>query len=171
MPELPEYMYQKERLIDPEFTPQESLFRRVPPFIWDDWKDDGDIELDAIQFPDMSVNREKYGPAESARWERGRYVDWGVVGFLVGDIPSEILYQGAVIYRLKAAHKPERRNYPHSEVQAFEAKWESPQVEIHIDESTMPGVPLEAQQEWRELLRRKCRIILRPGEEAPNSQR
>jgi hypothetical protein len=164
-------MYQKERLIDPEFTPQESLFRRVSPFIWDDWKDDGDIELDAIQFPDMSVNREKYGPAESARWERGKYVDWGVVGFLVGDIPSEILYQGAVIYRLKAAHKPERRNYPHSEVQAFEAKWESPQVEIHIDESTMPGVPLEAQQEWRELLRRKCRITLRPGEEAPNSQR
>jgi hypothetical protein len=81
MPELPEYMLQKGRPIDPDFLPEEHLYRRVPNETWNNWRVDEDIELDAIDFPDMSVNREKYGPPNSVRWERGSYVNWGVIGF------------------------------------------------------------------------------------------
>jgi hypothetical protein len=83
----------------------------------------------------------------------------------VRDIPAEIPYQGSVIYRMRPVHKPLKRNYPHSEIQVFEAKWEQPDQEIHLDTGKMPGVPREAQQVWRELLRRRCRIILQPGKE------
>ncbi len=162
MLELPEYLMQREQPVDPIFSPDETLFRRVRP---DDWDDD-DVDLDAIEFPDMSVNRSKFGPPESARWDRGQYVNWGVIGFVVRDIPVEIPFQGAVIYRLRPVHKPHKRNYPHSEVQVFEAKWDSPGQENHIGVEKMPGIPHEAQQEWRELLRRKCRIVLRLGQDA-----
>ncbi len=165
MPDLPEYMLQKEQKVKPIFTPDELLYRRVPDEVWDDWDNDGDIELDAIEFPDMSVTRESLGPADSARWIGERHVDWGVIGFKVKDIPSQILYQGAFIYKMRPVHRPLRRNYPHSEVQVFETEWNNPEDEIHVEKKTMPGIPYEAQQEWRELLRRVCRIVLRPGRE------
>jgi hypothetical protein len=165
MPELPDYMLQKERKPDPEFSPEEELYRRVRP---EDWNDE-EIELDTIEFPDMSVTRQKYGPPHAARWERGDYVGWGVIGFQVKGIPAEIRFQGAFIYRMRPAHVPHRRNYPHAEVQVFEASWEQPEQETHIDKKAMPGVPLEAQQEWRELLRRRCRMVLHPGSEEEES--
>jgi hypothetical protein len=168
MPELPDYMFQKGRQPDPIFSPDEFLYRRVPKDTWGDqdmWSDE-DIDSDCIEFPDMSVTRQKYGlTANSARWERGKYVDWGVLGFQVQDIPESIPFQGAFVYKMRPAHKPEKRNYPHSEVQVFEAPWDNPGQETHIGGTAMPGITLEAKQEWRELLRRRCRIALRPGEE------
>ena len=161
MPELPEYMLRKDKPAIVEFAPEERLFWRVPKEFWDD----EEIELDAVDIPDMSVTRESLAPATSARWIGDDYVDWGVVGFRVADIPSEIRFQGAYIYRMKAVHAPLKRNYPHSEVQVFESKWDQPQQELHVGKEAMPGVPREAQQEWRELIRRRCRIVLNPGEE------
>lgn len=161
MPDLPEYMLQREREADPIFESDELLYRRVQP---DDWDVEG-VNLDALEFPDMSVQRQKYGPPNSARWERGNYVEWGIIGFKVGDIPTDIPFQGSVIHKMKPIHTPHKKNYPHAEVQVFESKWDQQSVEMHIDKKTMAGVPLEAQQEWRELLRRKCQIILQPGEE------
>lgn len=102
MPELPEYMLRKDKPTIAEFAPEERLFRRVPSESWDD----EEIELDAIDFPDMSVTRESLAPATSARWIGDDYVDWGVIGFRVLDIPSEIRFQGAYIYRMKAVHAP-----------------------------------------------------------------
>jgi hypothetical protein len=171
MPELPEYMLQKDRQPDPVFSPSELLFRRVPKDTWgerDMWEDE-DIALDCIEFPDMSVSREKYGPSQAVRWERGRLVDWGVIGFQVESIPAVIPFQGAVKYKMRPIHKPEKRNYPHTEVQVFESPWDQPGVELHIGAGEMPGIPLDAQQEWREMLRRECRIILRPGDDAEAS--
>lgn len=161
MPELPESMLQKDRVPDQNFAPEEHLYRRVRP---DDW-DDEEIELDAIDFPDMSVTRQKYGKPDSARWVGADYLDWGVIGFQVRDIPREIPFQGAVIYRMRPVHRPNKRNYPHSEVQVFEAPWDQQHLEKHLDKASMPGVPREAQQEWRERLRRASRIVLRPGED------
>jgi len=168
MPELPDYMFQKGRPPDPDFPPDEFLYRRVPRDTWGDedmWSNE-DIDSDCIEFPDMSVERQKYGlTADSARWERGRHVDWGVLEFQVLDIPASMPFQGAFVYRMRAIHVPERRNYPHTEVQVFEAPWDDPGHETHIDESAMPGITPEAKQEWRELLRRRCRIALHPGED------
>jgi hypothetical protein len=144
-------------------TPLRPLlpFRRVFPDYWDE----NEIELDNIEFPDMSVTRGSLGPPTCARWNGEEYCNWGVIGFKVGDIPPKIPYLGAVIYRLRAVHKPLKKNYPHSEVQAFEAKWDDPSAEIHLDKNTLQGVPLEAQLEWREILLRSCKVVLRPREE------
>jgi hypothetical protein len=161
MPELPDYMLREQREVDPEFEPDEQLYRRVPHAYWDD----DEVELDAIEFPDMSVQRGKYGPPESARWDRGKYVNWGVIGFEVQDIPAEIPFQGMVIYKMRPVHVPLKKNYPHSEVQIFESKCNDPGSETHIVKNLLEGVTQEAQQIWRELLRRKCRIILRVGEQ------
>lgn len=160
MPDLPEYMLRGQKPTIPQFDPEEHLYRRVPGQFWDD-----EIELDAIDFPDMSVTRESLGPPTSARWIGDEYKDWGVIGFRVADIPPEIRFQGAFIYRMRAVHSPLKRNYPHSEVKVFEARWDLPGAEVHVDKHVMPGVPREAQQEWRESIRRRCRIILNPGEE------
>ncbi len=161
MPELPDYMMQLQKPLVPDFQHDEHLYRRVPDTLWDE----GEIQLDTIEFPDMSVTRQSLGPASSARWVGNEYLPWGVIGFEAGDIPPEIPYLGAVLYRLRPVHRPLKRNYPHSEVQVFEAKWDDPQNEIHLNKETMPGVPLEAQLEWRELLLRRCRVILKPREE------
>ena len=125
---------------------------------------DDDIELDCIEFPDMSVNRGKYGARDSVRWERGQLQDWGVIGFQVQQIPGRLPFRGAFVYAMRPIHPPLKRNYPHSEVQVFESPWDGSAPERHIDKQAMPGVTLEAELEWRELLRRKCRIFLRPGE-------
>jgi hypothetical protein len=160
MPELPSYMKKAGRSPDQTFLPDEMLYRRVRPEVWDD----DDIPLDAIEFPDMSVTREKYGPPEAARWEFHNYLDWGVVGFRVSDIPPETIFQGAFIYRMRPSHEPTKINYPHSEVQVFESSWGSPMVEIRIDRTKISGVTREARQEWREMLRRACQAVLKPYE-------
>ena len=44
---------------------------------------------------------------------------------------------------MKAVHVPLKNNYPHSEVQVFESKWEQTDVSVHLDKKTIPGVPRE----------------------------
>ena len=83
MDELPLYMYQLEKEPDQHFRDDEHLFRRVPHELWED----DHVNVDAIDLPDMSVQREKYGPAQSARLTSEDHHDWGVIGFRVGDIP------------------------------------------------------------------------------------
>jgi hypothetical protein len=160
MPELPGYMLKGGRPSDPEFSPGETLYRRVPPEYWDD----DDIDLDSVSFPDVSVTREKYGPPESARWHFYEYRDWGIIGFLIKAIPRETRFQGAYIYRMKTSHEPTKINYPHCEIQVFEVAWDAPNAEVRLDEGTIQGVTRAAQQEWRELLRRGCSVIIRPGQ-------
>ena len=161
MAELPEYMQTKDKPVVHEFAPAERLFRRVPHTLWDD----DEIELDAIDFPDMSCTRESLAPPMAARWVGENDVDWGIIGFRVSDIPAEVPYQGAVRHRLRAEHAPLKRNYPHSEVRVYESPWDQPAIEIHLDKKQLPGVPREAQQVWREKLRRKSKIVLAPRQE------
>ena len=57
MAELPEGMLQRGRVEDNVFEASEYLYRRIPHDLWEaDY-----INLDAIELPDMSVNRQKYG--------------------------------------------------------------------------------------------------------------
>jgi hypothetical protein len=100
--------------------------------------------------------------------------DWGVIGFQVRDIPAEMQHLGVHIYRFRPKHVPHKRNYPHSEVQAYYARSDSPEVEEHIDQEFLKKeqiqqletlFPDELQLRWREQLRRKCRIIIQAYEE------
>src|SRR5947208_17183332 len=111
MAELPEGMFQRGRLEDPIFEPEECLYRRVPHELWDD----DYVNLDAIELPDMSVNREKYGPPQWVRLLNDEFHDWGVIGFQVREIPAELQHLGVQIYRFKPKHVPQKRHFPHSE--------------------------------------------------------
>jgi hypothetical protein len=166
MADLPEGMMQLNRGMDDAFKKDEYLYRRVPHESWDD----DYVTLDSIELPDMSVNRGKYGPPQWVRLLSDEFRDWGVIGFQVKDIPAEMQHLGVHIFRFRPRHVPHRRNYPHSEVQAYYARADSPDKEEHIDKNFLDHeqiqqletlFPDELQLRWREQLRRKCRVIIK----------
>jgi hypothetical protein len=171
MGELPEGMLQRGKPVDDVFEPKEYLYRRVPHELWDD----DYVNLDAIELPDMSVNRGKYDSPQWVRLLSDEFHDWGVIGFQVRDIPAELQHLRVHIYRFRPKHVPHKHNYPHSEVRAYYARSDSPQVEQHISQEFLRKerirhletlFPDELQLRWREQLRRRCRIIIRAYEEA-----
>ncbi len=164
MPSVPEAMMTKDRLPLPCDDPEEMLFRRVPPKLWDDEH----VELDTVELPDMSVNRGSLGPAAWARLADHGYPNWGVIGFRVGDVPPEFEYRGVYAYATRVCHSPLKYNYPHSEVRAFEAPTGPRGPEAPIDKKLLDKLvdaTPEVYQRWREHIRRRCRIVLRPDQE------
>src|SRR2546428_3834144 len=117
MREPPERLMMRDRHPGPYFPPDENLFRRFSPDLWDGQE----LELDAVDLPDISCIRGKYGRAEDALFSSSGHFDgWGVCSFQVQDIPPEMLDRGVFRYTFQPHHVPDRRNYPHSEVRAFE---------------------------------------------------
>ena len=55
-----------------------------------------------------------------ARLESDECIDWGVIGFCVGDIPARLLHMGVFTWTFGPRHVPLEENYPHSEVWAYE---------------------------------------------------
>ena len=98
------------------FAEDERLFRRFHP----DHLDGDEIAIDAVELPDVSVNRERFGPPEWLLLDVG-HEDWGVLAFLVRDIPPhrQVWHRGVVPYTLEPRHVPLRHNYPHSEVRVY----------------------------------------------------
>src|SRR5215210_7516586 len=111
MDELPAGMLTGSRPVDPDFSPDERLFRRIPPDLWSE--PPYAMELDAVDAVNMSVNRSKYGPPE---WVRlGNCADCGVVFFVVSRLPTCQSHNGQE-YAVRPEHVPLARNYPHSEI-------------------------------------------------------
>lgn len=155
MPDLPSAMMKGTRSEDQVFASDEPLYRRVPFELWD--QDEDGLDLDAIELPDMSVMRGKYAHPEWARFDRGNYVDLGVVSFSVEDIPEPFMHLGVFNWSFRAEHVPLRRNYPHSEVRAYEDN-------VHVDGKQRTLDP-DAHLRWRELLFRKIKKIYEPRQE------
>lgn len=151
MPEIPEEMKRNGRPRLPEFDPDEYLYRRVMP---EQWSED-EIDIDAIELPDMSVNRGSLGPPQWVRLEEERCKDWAVVGFKVRDIPSDMLHLGVDLYTFLPKHIPLELNYPHSEV------W-CQRNDVHINAKRDLDKALH--QRWREKLLWKMKTFLRPYE-------
>jgi hypothetical protein len=151
MPDLPSAMRRNGRRKDRDFRPDEYLCRRVPLELWDD----GDvvIDIDAIELPDMSVIRSKYGHPEWARLESDECIDWGVIGFCVGDIPARLLHMGVFTWTFGPRHVPLEENYPHSEVWAYENG-------MHVNAKNRLDPHLHLR--WREILLRRIKTIIRP---------
>lgn len=139
---------------DPHFHPEEFLFRRVPTALWDDPA--GELGVDAVQLPDISVARSKYGHAEWARFDvlnNRLYEEWGIVAVQVQDIPPELWREGMFHFVFRVDHRPEDRNYPHAEIRAYEN-------DLHLDQ---PGkIPEDVDLAWRERLLRKLKTIIKP---------
>jgi hypothetical protein len=171
MPELPEGMMQHDKPVDDIFHADEQMYRRVPHEYWDDHH----VNLDAVELPDMSVNRGKYSLPRWIRLTSPEFCDWGVIGFQVKEIPAEMQHLGVHIFRFRPKHVPLKYNYPHSEVRAFYTKVEAPANEEHINREFLKKekllnldtlFPDELQIRWREQLRRKCRIVIKAHQEA-----
>jgi hypothetical protein len=150
MADVPEEMKRNGRPEDPHFDDNEKLYRRLPPGFLDGRL----IAIEALELPDMSVNREKFGPPQ---WLLiGDYEGWGVFGFEVQHIPAELLQDGVTKYTFGPRHRPLKNNYPHSEVWAFRDG-------RHIDAKNSDLLlDPEAHQRWRQRLAWKCRIVIRP---------
>ena len=153
MPEIPEEMKKNGRPRIKEFEPDEYLYRRVMPEQWDETE----IDIDAIELPDMSVNRSSLGPPHWVRLEEERCKDWAVVGFKVRDIPTDMLHLGIDLYAFSPMHIPLDLNYPHSEVRCHK-NGSHIDAKKHLDHSL--------HQRSREKLLWKIKTFLRPNEQA-----
>jgi hypothetical protein len=153
MPEIPEEMKRNGRSRIKEFDPDEYLDRRVEPEQWNE----ADIDIDAIELPDMSVNRSSLGPPQWVRLEEERCKDWAVVGFKVKDIPTDLMHLGIDLYTFGPMHVPLELNYPHSEVRCY-LNGNHINAKVRLDRSL--------HQRWREKLLWKIRTFLRPHESA-----
>ena len=158
MASLPEGMKTGKQPPDQDFDDGEQLFRA---FREQDLEGDS-VAIDAIELPDMSVNRGKYGTAwwllHLDRWE-----GCGVVAFEVRDARFAFLHSGVTEYRFDVVHTPTQNNYPHSDVRAYENERhiKSPEpTDIEPPEQIDPTVHLR----WRNRLRQRLRVVIRPGE-------
>jgi hypothetical protein len=147
-------MRANQRHEDPHFHPDEYLFRRVPIALWDDPADR--LEVDAVELPDISVGRSKYGHAEWVRFDvvNGRfYEDWGVVGVQVRHVPPKLWRDGFPKFVFRVRHDPDDRDYPHSEIRAFDN-------DKHVN--MVDNLPEDIHLQWRERLLRVIQTIIKP---------
>jgi hypothetical protein len=147
--DIPDEMLTRDRHPDPHFFPDELPYRRFRP----DHLDGNSISIDAIELPDMSCNRQKYGPPEWALLFEG-CEDWGVCGFAVKDIPQDQYFVG-IKYDFRPEHVPLRRNYPHSEVRVFRDN-------VRIAAANAGQLVPAAHLQWRQRLLWKTRVLLTP---------
>jgi hypothetical protein len=154
MADIPNEMKTESRTPDPVFADVERLFRRFRP---EDF-DGGEVAAEAFELPDMSINREKYGPPDWLLLDED-FVGWGVAGFKVKDIPrgEEMLHLGVIVYVLQVEHVPLRLNYPHSEVRIYRGG-----NRICRDNDNLPLLAPEFHLRWRERLCRVCRVVIQP---------
>ena len=153
MPEIPEEMKRNGRPKVKEFDGEEYLYRRVMPEQWVE----SQVDIDAIELPDMSVNRDFRDPEKwPPHWvllEEERCKDWAVVGFKVKDIPTDMPHLGIDMYTFDPTHVPQDRNYMHSEVWCY-------QNGGHID--AKKNLDHDLHQRWREKLLWKIKTFVRP---------
>jgi hypothetical protein len=150
-------MRANERPEVPHFHNDEHLFRRVPLFIWDDAADE--LGVEAIELPDISVGRSKFGHAEWVRFDvvnNKHYEEWAVIGVKVSEIPIAIWRDGYPKFWFKPCHVPLERDYPHSEIRAFD------EIGKHVQIADL--LPEDIHLEWRERLLRKMKTIIKPYE-------
>ncbi len=159
MPEIPEEMKARGRTVDSVFLPEEWLYRRVPPIHWDD----DEVLIEAIDLPDMSVNRGKYGPPEWVLLTSDEHAGWGVIGFQVESIPPPKQHLGVFNYDFQPVHCPLAKNYPHSEIRVYETHLERHTDPVHITKNLANSIKPDVLLRFRESLVRKCRIIIKAG--------
>lgn len=152
----PACMRSNGRHPDTYFHPDEYLFRRVPLDLWDEPTDVALLDVDAVQLPDISVGRSKFGHPEWVRFDvvNGRYFEeWGILGVRVEDIPPEMFRDGVNRFTFGPNHMPLEKDYPHSEIRAFLNG-------NHVENSE--DLPEDVHLKWRERLLREMRAIIMP---------
>lgn len=159
MSKTPVAMRTNGRSCDPHFHPGEYLFRRVPDWIWDDPTDRPGPE--AIELPDMSVGRSRYGHAEWVRYDvinNRHYEKWGVLGVQVQDIPPKYWDLGVYKYTFQSCHDPLENDYPHTEIRVSNNG-----VRIEL----LKDLPEDIHLKWRLALLDVVEAIIKPMQIVP----
>lgn len=164
MAEMPPELLTRDRSVDPDFADEELLYRRFHP----SHLDGAEIAIDAVELPDMSVNRSKYSRPEWVIWDEA-FEGWGVLAFRVRDIPPDriVWHAGVIPYTLEPRHMPLKYNYPHTEVWVFRDG-------IHIIQGTsvQPGnlqlLDPDFHLRWRECIVLASHIAVYPSEDESN---
>jgi len=146
----PPDMFRRDRPVDPNFDPSEHLFFRIPP-------DAVVVGVDPvdIRFPEFSVNRGKFGYYWYLLYPK--FFEFGVVEFLVSDIPTPLQSEGGVEYAFRPEHVPDDDNYAHSEVRTFKGK----------TRSQKSNLPQGIKKEFREALVQRMILIHDPRDPNP----
>jgi len=134
-----------------EFQPAERLYRRVSPEDWGDPR----VEVDALDLPDMSVNRgAPLGEPEWVLLESDEYANWGMIFFEVRAIPTPLTHIDGTTFTFRPIHVPLEENYPHSEVRAY-------QGDTHVQARKLidPDMSLR----WRNILLQRTHTHRRPA--------
>jgi len=112
--ERPDRMFRRGRPEDQEFGREEFLYRR---YLSDHWIDGHFSDL-GFKFPRQSLNRQKYSEPEDVLLsdEGTNYEGYGVLEFLVCDIPPALQAPGTRVFVFFPKHVPRELNYAHSEL-------------------------------------------------------
>lgn len=158
--EVPQGMMTNGRPPIKQFNANEVLYRRIPADSEYFDFDHSEIEMDAIELPDMSVNRSSLGEME---WVLIGHPNAGVSSFKVSDIPAPIQHGGVLWYSFFPVHRPLKRNWPHTQVEAYEAAspLQSPSDDKHIDGKAKMLHP-DAHYRWRYQLLCKMQVEIPP---------
>ena len=153
MRKVPSELDQGIRVADQNYVPEEHLFRRFRPEYGDE------PDLDAIQLPDISVNRGKYCEPLHTLWsESGQYDEWGVLRFSVKNVPPRLSFAGIKEYKFEIFHAPQRRNYPHTEIRASNETGE------RLVDKAMAKMDRDTNLKFREKILEYADVAIRPGE-------
>ena len=106
--ERPSRMFRAGRPVVPDFAPPEGLYRRYQRTHFFN----GELLPAAFAFPRQSLNRSAFSEPQDVLFsEVGAFDGWGVLEFVVGDVPESI--DGAAFFMM---HVPYEDNYAHSEL-------------------------------------------------------
>lgn len=151
----PSRLYQRGRPVDSDMPPTERLYFRCMR----DWLDDNDSVRPAqIQFPDQSVNRERYSRPRDVLLPDGALVSrnwilWGVSMVQISDLPPDIASPGGVSFSFTAEHDPLEDNYSHSELRVYKNG---------IREQAKKKINSQVKKKYRTDMAFRTRLVVRP---------
>lgn len=125
MMSIPQRLWISNRPEDPNFEPDEVLYRRIQTPLPADFRDDDTIGVELFEIKDDSYNRSKYCSTEydvlfnTRIQDNGQhYSNWGIISVTVGEMiePVPFNLQGKMVEcQLLPEHAPGICNYAHTE--------------------------------------------------------
>lgn len=130
------------------FKLHEKLYRRFTEQLF---ADDGKMYANAIRFPDISVNREKFGQPLDVLFPN--FFNNGIFAFKAKDIPTPICLSIDNKYEFCVFHRPLEDNYPHCEIISYKNN-------LQLSPTKKIGKTVKAK--FRHILGEKLEIIKQP---------
>jgi hypothetical protein len=137
---------------DQDFSAEEKLYRRCSRRGIEEIVGVKRLTPLSIPFPDLSVNREKYGgqPGDVLIPD---WPAWGIASWMVEDVPSPLSGTTGTEFSFRVVHVPEEENFYHSEIRTFRG-----------GVRFLKKPPDHVKQEFRMRLSARTRVIVEPSE-------